>query len=135
MFTEADIISRYTRADAIADGFLVDISETAREAGFVVPVAMTRAAWEDFVAWDQAVDGKRKGTYQDEAGRLWDVVYMASRAAKSMARKGMSEAIFLMVRVPREGRGRTPREVRVKLHSGPGDHGEQVITISLEKED
>ena len=41
----------YSRAQAIADGVLVDISSTAREAGLAWPVAMTQAAWADCVAW------------------------------------------------------------------------------------
>lgn len=53
MFTDADIISRYTRAEAIEDGELIDVTETAREAGFTVPVARTRAAWVDCVAWGE----------------------------------------------------------------------------------
>ena len=36
MFENADLIHRYTRADAIADGVLIDVSATAREAGFPV---------------------------------------------------------------------------------------------------
>ena len=35
----APVISAYTRAQAIEDGILVDVSETAREAGFKIPVA------------------------------------------------------------------------------------------------
>ena len=37
------VLSVYTRAQAIEDGFLVDVSETAREAGFRIPVAVTRS--------------------------------------------------------------------------------------------
>src|SRR5262249_14414043 len=33
MFEEADLIHRYTRAEALADGVLIDVSATAREAG------------------------------------------------------------------------------------------------------
>ena len=39
-------LSAYTRAQAIADGILVDVSETAREAGFNIPVALTRTVWD-----------------------------------------------------------------------------------------
>ena len=44
------ILSTYTRAQAIEDGFLVDVSDTAREAGFNIPVAVTRAVWSRLVA-------------------------------------------------------------------------------------
>ncbi len=39
------VLSAYTRAQAIEDGILVDVSETAREAGFTIPVAVTRTVW------------------------------------------------------------------------------------------
>jgi hypothetical protein len=44
MFDEADIVHRYSRADAIRDGVLIDVSHAAREAGFQYPVTLTRAA-------------------------------------------------------------------------------------------
>lgn len=33
--TDLELISAYTRAEALADGLLVDVTETAREAGFL----------------------------------------------------------------------------------------------------
>jgi hypothetical protein len=44
MFDERDLIHSYSRAQAIADGVLIDVSATAREAGIRCPVALTRAA-------------------------------------------------------------------------------------------
>jgi hypothetical protein len=41
MFENADLIHRYTRADALRDGVLIDASATAKEAGIVFPVALT----------------------------------------------------------------------------------------------
>jgi hypothetical protein len=41
------VVSRYTRAQAMADGVLMDAGPMAREAGFKVPVALTQAAWDD----------------------------------------------------------------------------------------
>ena len=124
-----EVISSYSRAQAIADGILVDVSETAREAGFVFPVAMTRAAWSDCVEWSEA-DSLRQ-IYQDESGRLWDVLWMASRAA----RHGGEEIRFQLYRVARGGRGTRPRLVTLKALCGPGDDGEPVITLMLPDED
>jgi hypothetical protein len=39
MFSQDDVISVYTRQDAINDGVLVDVTETAKEMGFRYPVA------------------------------------------------------------------------------------------------
>lgn len=41
---DAEIIASYTRAQAINDGALVDVSPISTEAGFKVPVALT-SAW------------------------------------------------------------------------------------------
>src|SRR5688500_3742609 len=60
---------------------LVDVSASAAEAGFRVPVAMTRAAWRDCVEWT-AQTAATKPVPQDELGRLWDVVWMAAFAAR-----------------------------------------------------
>ena len=115
----------YSRADALADGYLVDVSETAREAGFRYPVALTRAAWDDCVAWSDA-DTARKRWPQDEAGRLWDVLTMARFACRRDA--GASRIGFEVIRVPRPGCGRR-RKVWLVAQAGPGDAGEPVITI------
>jgi len=45
MFENADLIYRYTRADAIRDGVLIDVSATAKDEGFQYPVALTAAAY------------------------------------------------------------------------------------------
>lgn len=124
-------IYAYTRAQALEDGVLVDVTETAKEAGFRVPVAMTTAAWADAVEWTEA-DSKRQ-TSQDESGRLWDVVWMSYLAVR---RGGMEpRKAFQLLRVPRGGRGVRPRLTTLHIHIGPGDSGEPVITIMQPGED
>lgn len=119
------VIYSYTRADAMADGYLVDVTETAREAGFRCAVAITRAAWNDCVEWTDE-DAERKHWPQDEQGRLWDVLMMARFACRRSA--GASLIRFEVVRVPRPGCGRR-RKVALAAQIGPGDAGEAVITI------
>lgn len=63
------VIYAYTRAQALADGVLVDVSNAAVEAGFKVPVALTRAAWDDCVEWND--EDTRRQTPQNASGRLW----------------------------------------------------------------
>ena len=123
-------IYSYTRAQAIADGTLVNVTETAFEAGFRIPVAMTAAAWADCVAWSDA-DSERQ-THQDESGRLWDVLWMASLAAR---RAQGERCTFQLYRVPRGGRATRPRPTTLHMHIGPGDAGEPVITLLLPGED
>lgn len=125
-----EVIHSYTRAQALEDGVLVDVTATAREAGFRIPVDMTRTAFDDCVTWSE--EDTRRQTYQDESGRLWDVLWMASLAAR---RGGYSRMSYTLYRVPRGGRAARPKLTRLDMICGPGDAGEPVITIMLPGED
>jgi hypothetical protein len=127
-----EVIYAYTRAQAIADGVLVDVSQTAREAGFRWPVAMTRTAWEDCVAWSE--EDSRRQVHQDESGRLWDVLWMAMNAIR-LSSGGASQTLYQLYRVSRDGSCNEAQLVTLKLVAGPGDAGEPVITIMLPQED
>src|SRR3546814_3439291 len=109
----------YKRIQAIEDGILVDVTQAANDAGFRIPVAMTAAAWTDCVAWDGS--DTRRQTQQDQAGRLWDVVWMAGQTAR---RAGHTQRVaFRVHRIPRDGRSTRPKPTSLHLHFGPGgDH-------------
>src|SRR5947209_9742257 len=109
MFEEADLIHRYSRADALRDGVLIDVSATAREAGIRWPVALTRAVWERCVAVPPGV------VCQDEAGRLWDVLWLLTLAA----RRSEGAELRFGVHVRNDNRERTPAFVRLKALCGP----------------
>jgi hypothetical protein len=127
MFENTDLIHRYTRADAIRDGVLIDVSVTAREAGFRWPVALTAAAWARCVAVPPNV------LCQDEAGRLWDVLTMLRIAIRQSS--GAVCEVRFGIRVCNDNRDRTPPLVRLKALCGPGDQGEPVVTVMLPTED
>ncbi len=127
-----EVIYSYTRAQAIDDGVLIDATEMARDAGFKWPVALTAAAWSDCVAWSDA-DNERQ-VYQDQSGRLWDVLFMASFAVRT-ANNANRQLQFDLRRIPRNGRSTTSQRLTLKLILGPGDGGEPVITIMLPGED
>ena len=74
-----EVIYSYTRAQAVADGVQVEVTKTAQEAGIRIPVFLTRAVYDAYVTVPPNVTG------QDEAGRLWDIVWML-RFAISRAR-------------------------------------------------
>jgi len=73
-FSDAEIISTYSREQAVADGLLVDVSESSecQQLGFLCPVALTQSVWGQFVEVPKGVIG------QDLAGRLWDLLNVAS---------------------------------------------------------
>jgi hypothetical protein len=125
---EFPVVFAYTRAQALADGALVDAGPMAREAGFILPVALTAAAWADCVAWTPD-DDARGALGQSERGRLWDVLWMAGHSARVHRDSGRQRVPFALLRVPRGGR--RPERVELHLHVGGGDHGEPVATVLL----
>jgi uncharacterized protein DUF6573 len=127
-----EVIYSYTRKQAIDDGVLIDATEMARDAGFKWPLALTAAAWADCVAWSDA-DNECQ-VYQDQSGRLWDVLFMASYAIQS-ANNANRQLIFGLQRIPRNGHSTESQRLTLKLILGPGDGGEPVITIMLPEED
>lgn len=123
MFQTADIIHTYTRAQAIDDGVLVDITAYAKEAGITRPVAITCRAYSETIGLPRHCPAG-----QDLTGRAWDVVWMLSRA---MQQPRKSDTLTYAVSVQNNPR----RLYRLKAVAGPGDDGEPVITIMFPDED
>ena len=119
-----NIIHTYTRAEAIADGVLIDVSAMAREAGFKIPVAVTSAVHAKYVEVPAEVD------WQDEAGRLWDILWMCSWEAR---RQGGKSMIFFSLDVQNDTTGL--ERVQLKCICGPNDDGSPCLTILLPDED
>ena len=120
---EMPLIYAYTRAQALEDGVLADVSDLAREAGFVWPVALTAAVWsivEDIP--------RRYCAWQTVEGRLYDVLWMAYCAIRSAEHHGTELRYTLLLDHGRH------RYLTLKLVTGPGDHGEPVVTIMLPDE-
>ena len=121
------VIYSYTRAQAVADGVQVEVTKTAQEAGIKFPMFLTRAVFDKYVAVPPDVTG------QDEAGRLWDVVWMA-RFAILRARPGVDRIpVALYVR----NDNRAARLVKLIATCGALDidDPQPAITILMPDED
>jgi Family of unknown function (DUF6573) len=144
MFDDADLISVYTRAQAIADGTLIDLTDATDRDGrklspFKWPVAITATAFAETISagghWQNDADGNETLLLpgcQDFAWRVWDVFWMllvAIRQAPSEA-----DCVRFEVSVLVDGE-RIRKTVRLKSLCGPGDDGEPVLTILLPEED
>lgn len=123
-----NVIYAYTRAQAIADGVLVDVSKLAREAGFKIPVAVTAGVWAECVAVPNGV------TCQDETGRLWDVLFMLHHAIATSPNP-KSDRVDFALHVRNDNREGTPPLVKLYALCGPGDDAEPVVTVMLPGED
>ncbi|MBI1178470.1 hypothetical protein GC207_13630 [bacterium] len=121
------IIYSYTRKQALADGFQIDVSHTAREAGIKFPVFLTRAVFGRYVTVPPGVQ------CQDEPGRLWDIVWML-RFAVHRSRDGARRIPFaLYVR----NDNHRARLIKLIATCGPLDIDDPkpAITVMLPDED
>ncbi|HRU80516.1 MAG TPA: hypothetical protein P5515_08440 [Methanolinea sp.] len=130
-FSNEEIIFAYTRADAISDGVLIELSDQmVSEAGIKVKVAVTRPVLDDYLA----------PSYLDELpgqsveGRTWDLLWMFGCAARRSRHASTIQFRVLFVTMKESGSIVT-EDLLLKAVCGPGDEGEPVITIMLPWED
>ena len=122
------IIYTYTRSQATADGFQVEVSKVAREAGITYPVFLTRAVYDNYVAVPAGITG------QDEAGRLWDIVWMTRFA---IIRSRPTESRRLPVALYVRNDNRRARLIKLIATCGPLDidDPQPAITVMMPDED
>lgn len=116
-----EVISAYSREQALEDGALVDISKIASGVGFQFPVAVTASVWSDIsegLALPSAAG-------QSVNGRVWDVVWMAKLAVNRATRRDTLRFEVII--------GRKTQSYVMKI--GPGDTPAPVITIMRPEDD
>jgi DNA repair protein RadC len=124
---EWEVIYSYTRSQALADGVLVDVSQMASEAGFRYPSAITADLYARLTP--NQYEGELGQSYE---GRLWDVVFLASFAARragTQDRCSFDVSLFEADEAPPHLTHR--RTLSLWIVVGPGDEGEPVITIGF----
>ena len=138
-----EVISSYSRADAIEDGELIDISELAREAGLKYPVAVSRGVYAILAPWDDGREGDHSGPKEGQAlyglgqsfaGRAWDLLAILLYEVRQGQRGQRVDfaPLFLMGHKWTQDR---PMPVKMYAMCGPGDTAEPVITVMLPEED
>lgn len=124
---DAEIIHTYTRAQALEDGVLVDITKAARLVGFRIPAAMTVAAWVEAVQWTQ-------GAGDGEGTRIWHVLHNAMQRSKANWHSE-GDIEFHVNRLPNEPGATEKTGVDLRMVITGGDAGEPVLTVMLPHED
>lgn len=119
-------ISIYTRAQAIEDGVLVDVTPIAKEAGIKWPVALTRTVYSGVV---EPEEYDREHCGQDAAGRLWDVLWILK---VTLDRKPATDTFGYTVLVRKHG---NLIRQELKCVTGPDDEGKGCFTVMLPEED
>ena len=105
------VISSYSRAQAIDDGVLVDITEQARQQRFVFPMAMTSALWESC-----------KAKSADITANVKQILTQLHLEIKKAA-PNCDQLKFVML------------GLTIKCVVGPGDDPRPVMTLMLQNED
>lgn len=114
-----EVISVYSRAQAIEDGELVDVSDIATRQGFRIPVALTRSVW-------------------------WEVQEAARKASlcPALMAETLLHGLYNLIRKLPGATDRFDAQVSLGGHAlkvyavvGPGDTPEPVITIMEPGED
>jgi len=123
----SDLIFKYSRASALADGVLVDVSELAREAGFKFPVAVSDTLYHGYLT--PPLELAKEG--QSLNSRLWDTLSVLRYAIKSASATDRLSFTVLFA----QASDATPVSVDLLAVCGPGDSGEPVITIMLPSDD
>jgi hypothetical protein len=118
MFSEDDLIYSYTRAQALADGVLIDLSERARHCGIKYPTACTAGLWALIQAIPEPDLDMREVAEAVRISAVLSAMLEAIRAAR-----GTDRVVF--------------RALGAELWAqcGPGDDGEPVITVMMQGED
>ncbi len=117
----------YTRADAIEDGFLIDVSKMAKEAGIKYPIALTSALYAKI---------EDKPELEDIDGRTWDILSMLKFAITGViSSKKIGEDLIYYDLILNDSRDTLEKEITLKALVHSGDTGEPVITIMLPEED
>ena len=114
-----EVIYSYTRAQALEDGVLVDVTTEAADFGFRYPTAISSAVFE-------AVQEIPEGSGHTTLGRLRDVLFMAHRAIKKAKESDGSRLAFQLYLD-----GVMEELTELYIDFGPGDEGEPVLTIGF----
>ena len=116
-----DVIYSYTRAQALADGVLIDVTERARRAGIRYPTACTHGVWALIDCLPESDTDTLAGSVRSE--RLAEVMAAMLAAIRRGGARGSDRVVF-------EALG-----AALWAQCGPGDTDAPVITIMLEGED
>ena len=121
-----NLIFSYTRAQAIEDGVLIDVTAQAKETGFKFHTVVTDNLFHTYLEPPAGLEGEG----QSVSGRLHDLFTLLRTAILGQSATDYLEldVLFLMAPARHE-------RVRIIAVVGPGDYGEPVMTIMLPGDD
>lgn len=127
LFEGMEIISQYTREQALEDGVLYDLSKWGKEMGIKYPIACTSTLY-GYINPPSNLEGVEG---QSLDWRAYDTVFMLAMAIQGQGNKGKDTLFFSVAYL---NNNEEYDEVKIKAICGPGDQGEPVITLMLPDE-
>ena len=118
-----EVVTGYSRAEAIADGVLIDVSKEAAEVGITLAAVVTPSVWAELIGnpkWEGW------GTEEERLGRLLSDSFTELEKAES-------DTVFFSIRM--SDMGSIVGEIDFRAQRGPGDNLEPVLTVMLGHED
>ena len=119
-----DVIYSYSRADAVRDGVLIDITDIAKRFGFKYPVAITSNLYFTYINQN----GGLNSVNQIDNTRLIDLLTAMYYSIKNCKD---SKTNFVTVKITIKPSPNETSEIEVWAHCGPADDYRLVITIML----
>lgn len=122
-FEGAEIIHSYSRAEAIEDGVLIDVSKEAAEVGITLHTTVTPGVWAELIGnpkWEEW------GTEEERLKRL------LSDACSELEKAENGTAFFCIRMIDM---GAIAGEIHFRAQRGAGDKLEPVLTVMLSHED
>lgn len=130
------LIDAYSRAQAIEDKVLIDVTKTAKEVGYKFPVAISAALWS-------MIKDVPKSKYGgDPEGRMWDVLCMGYMAIRRNSNSDTVQINYKLI-LPHieycleDDKRKEHLKIyqTLKIILGPDDDFQPCLTIMLQNED
>lgn len=112
-----NLIFAYTRAQAIEDGVLNDVTELTKAVGILIPTAIACNCWAEAVGSDDPEE------FQQRIYELISAVHIEIEKQKDIRSDTLQFAYLI------EREGEEPTELDVFVNIGPGDNMEPVLTV------
>lgn len=122
-FEDAEVIHAYSRAEAIEDGVLIDVTKQAKIAGITLHSALTPGVWSEFIS------NPRWASWGTEEGRIVSLL----AAAFTELERQETNIVFFAIRLTEENA--IVDEIHLRGQRGQGDNLEPVLTVMLSHED
>ena len=124
--TELNAIHTYSRAQAIEDGVLIDVTKQAKDIGIRFPTALTAGVWAEAVA---APIGSELANDIWEISRVNELLEMAMMELETLSTKCVRFVYHVAITLD------DSKRIEFRATVSLGDDGRHVLTVMLPHED